>query len=277
MTIKHLALALAAATSLSPALAQSKGDDQSVTQSNADKHEGGGRGRLRQRAGRGAGGDAPRRGDGRRAARCAYTATAGTLTMRDVEGKPTASMFYTAYTLDGGSPARSGPVTFFYNGGPGSPTFWLHMGSFAPIRLKTGNPEFIRPAPYDVGPNPDTLLDKTDMVFLDAIGRGLFAAAGRHEARAPSTASTRMPTSSPRRSCATPPNTAAGTAPSSCSAKATARCARARSPISCRSAGWRSTASSCSPVDHELRLSPAGARPGLSQLPAELRRDRLVP
>ena len=104
--------------------------------------------------------------------RLPYTATAGTLTLRDTEGKPTASMFYTAYTLDGTQPGTKRPITFFYNGGPGSPTFWLHMGSFAPVRLKTGNPEFIRPAPYDFGPNPYTLLDKTDMVFLDAIGAG---------------------------------------------------------------------------------------------------------
>ncbi|MEH3100318.1 MAG: peptidase S10 [Sphingomonas adhaesiva] len=104
--------------------------------------------------------------------RLGYAATAGTLTLRDLEGKPTASMFYTAYTLDGTKPGTKRPVTFFYNGGPGSPTFWLHMGSFAPVRLQTGNPEFIRPAPYDVAPNPYTLLDKTDMVFLDAIGSG---------------------------------------------------------------------------------------------------------
>jgi carboxypeptidase C (cathepsin A) len=104
--------------------------------------------------------------------RLGYTATAGTLTLRDLEGKPTASMFYTAYTLDGTKPGTKRPITFFYNGGPGSPTFWLHMGSFAPVRLQTGSPEFIRPAPYDFGPNPYTLLDKTDMVFLDAIGAG---------------------------------------------------------------------------------------------------------
>ncbi|MEH3102927.1 MAG: peptidase S10 [Sphingomonas phyllosphaerae] len=104
--------------------------------------------------------------------RLGYTATAGTLTIRDIEGKPTASMFYTAYTLDGTKPGTKRPITYFYNGGPGSPTFWLHMGSFAPVRLQTGSPEFIRPAPYDFGPNPYTLLDKTDMVFLDAIGAG---------------------------------------------------------------------------------------------------------
>jgi carboxypeptidase C (cathepsin A) len=100
-----------------------------------------------------------------------YTATAGTLTIRDVVGKPRASIFYTAYTLDGARGPR--PVTFFYNGGPGSPTLWLHMGSFAPVRLVTGNPEFIRPAPFQFGPNEDTLLGATDMVFIDAPGAGL--------------------------------------------------------------------------------------------------------
>lgn len=99
-----------------------------------------------------------------------YRATAGTLTVRDAEGKPRASMFYVAYTLDGTRPGTKRPITFIYNGGPGSPSLWLHMGSFAPVRLRTANPEYIRPAPYDFGPNPDTLLDKTDMVFLDPVG-----------------------------------------------------------------------------------------------------------
>lgn len=98
----------------------------------------------------------------------AYTATAGTLTIRDAQGKPTASMFYTAYT----APGRQRPVTFFYNGGPGSASLWLRMGSFAPEHVRTGNPEAVRPAPYDVGPNPDSLIGSTDMVFLDAVGAG---------------------------------------------------------------------------------------------------------
>ena len=101
-----------------------------------------------------------------------YKATAGTITTRDQEGRPRASMFYVAYTADGSAPGTKRPITFFYNGGPGSPTFWLHMGSFAPVRIQTANPEYIRPAPYAFGPNPETLLDKTDLVFLDAIGAG---------------------------------------------------------------------------------------------------------
>lgn len=101
----------------------------------------------------------------------AYTATAGTLTIRDATGKPTASLFYTAYT----APAASGrrrPVTFFYNGGPGSASLWLAMGSFAPVRVRTTDPRAVAPAPFDVGPNADTLIGSTDMVFLDAVGAG---------------------------------------------------------------------------------------------------------
>lgn len=100
-----------------------------------------------------------------------YTATAGTLTIRDDEGQPTASVFYTAYTADG-APRRTRPVTFFYNGGPGSSTIWLRMGSFAPVRVQTDSPEYVRPAPYSFGPNPQTLLDKTDLVFIDMVGTG---------------------------------------------------------------------------------------------------------
>ena len=101
----------------------------------------------------------------------AYTATAGTLTLRDDDGKPTASMFYVAYTVgDGhGSPR---PVTFFYNGGPGSSTVWLHMGSLGPVRVATESPLATHNAPYELVNNNDSLLDKSDLVFLDAVGAG---------------------------------------------------------------------------------------------------------
>ena len=98
----------------------------------------------------------------------AYTATAGTLTIRDDEGKPTASMFYVAYATGG----ERRPVTFFYNGGPGSSTLWLHMGSLAPVRVRTDSPEATHNAPFDLIPNSDSLLDKSDLVFIDAIGAG---------------------------------------------------------------------------------------------------------
>lgn len=98
----------------------------------------------------------------------AYTATAGTLTIRDDNARPTGSIFYTAYTT--GEANR--PVTFFYNGGPGSATIWLHMGSFGPVRVKTDKPVYVTPDQYAVTPNPWSLLDKTDIVFIDAPGAG---------------------------------------------------------------------------------------------------------
>jgi carboxypeptidase C (cathepsin A) len=100
-----------------------------------------------------------------------YTATAGTLTIRNAEGKPTASIFYTADTLNG-VPSSRRPVMFFYNGGPGSASLWLRMGSFGPMRIQTTNAQYLRPAPFDFGPNPDTLLGTTDVVFIDAPGTG---------------------------------------------------------------------------------------------------------
>jgi carboxypeptidase C (cathepsin A) len=106
-----------------------------------------------------------------------YTASAGTLTIRDVAGKPKASIFYTAFTADR-APSSQRPLMFFYNGGPGSASLWLRMGSFAPMRIQTANPETIRPAPFDLGPNPDTLLGSTDMVFIDAPGTGYSRALG---------------------------------------------------------------------------------------------------
>jgi carboxypeptidase C (cathepsin A) len=106
-----------------------------------------------------------------------YTATAGTLTIRDDSGKPTQSIFYTADTVDG-TPGSRRPVTFFYNGGPGSASLWLRMGSFGPTRIQTENAQYIRPAPFNYGPNPDTLLGSTDLVFIDAPGTGYSRALG---------------------------------------------------------------------------------------------------
>ncbi|HEY6048687.1 MAG TPA: peptidase S10 [Sphingomicrobium sp.] len=100
-----------------------------------------------------------------------YTTTAGTLTIRDAEGKPKASIFYTADTLDG-VPGGHRPVMFFYNGGPGSASLWLRMGSFGPMRIQTQNTEYIRPAPFNFTANADTLLGTTDLVFIDAPGTG---------------------------------------------------------------------------------------------------------
>jgi carboxypeptidase C (cathepsin A) len=102
-----------------------------------------------------------------------YEATAGTLTIRSDDGKPRASMFYVAYVVprtDKKAPQR--PVTFFFNGGPGSASLWLNIGGFGPMHAPAASPEPTGLAPYAFGPSETTLLDKTDMVFLDAIGTG---------------------------------------------------------------------------------------------------------
>ncbi|HLJ77085.1 MAG TPA: hypothetical protein VKT75_06715 [Acidobacteriaceae bacterium] len=97
-----------------------------------------------------------------------YTATAGTLLIKDGEDDhPYGSIFSVAYTLDGAD-ANTRPVTFLYNGGPGSATIWLHMGSVSPVRVETDSPKATGPAPYHLVPNQYTLLDKTDLVFVDA-------------------------------------------------------------------------------------------------------------
>ena len=96
-----------------------------------------------------------------------YTATAGTLLIKDEDQKPIGTMFYVAYTEDGVAPG-SRPITFLYNGGPGSATLWLHMGSVGPVRVVTDSPKATGPAPFGVVPNQYSLIDKTDLVFIDA-------------------------------------------------------------------------------------------------------------
>jgi carboxypeptidase C (cathepsin A) len=111
-----------------------------------------------------------------------YTATAGTLLIRDEEDKPYGSMFYVAYTLDGAD-AGTRPVSFLYNGGPGSATLWLHMGSFSPVRMETDSPNPTAGPPFNLIPNQYSLLDKTDLVFVDAPLTGYSRAAGKGQAK----------------------------------------------------------------------------------------------
>ena len=108
----------------------------------------------------------------------AYTATPGHLTIRNDKGEPKASMFYVAYTIPSAQPR---PVTFLFNGGPGSSTMWLHMGSFGPMKVDASNPETVPGPPFRYGANPDTLLDVTDLVFIDAPTTGLSREIGKAE------------------------------------------------------------------------------------------------
>ena len=102
----------------------------------------------------------------------AYTATAGHLIARhSTTNAAQASMFYVAYTLDGADPATR-PLTFFYNGGPGSASLWLQLGSFGPKRLVTDVPRTVAARPFPLVDNADSLLDSTDMVFVNAVGSG---------------------------------------------------------------------------------------------------------
>jgi carboxypeptidase C (cathepsin A) len=109
----------------------------------------------------------------------AYTVTPGHLTIRNDKGEPTGSIFYVAYTIP--SAGRPRPVTFLFNGGPGSSTMWLHMGSFGPMKVDASTPETIAGPPFRYGPNPDTLLDISDLVFIDAPTTGLSREIGKAE------------------------------------------------------------------------------------------------
>ncbi|MFZ0418183.1 MAG: peptidase S10 [Candidatus Sulfotelmatobacter sp.] len=105
-----------------------------------------------------------------------YTATAGRLPIKRPDGKIEAEMFFVAYTLDGQDAAKR-PLTFAFNGGPGSASVWLHMGALGPRKVVLQPDGFMPPAPYRIEDNPYTLLDKSDLVLIDAIGTGFSRAA----------------------------------------------------------------------------------------------------
>jgi carboxypeptidase C (cathepsin A) len=100
-----------------------------------------------------------------------YTARAGTIELQNAQGVVTCRMFYTAFTLDGAD-HNSRPITFFYNGGPGSSTIWLRMGSFGPMRVIAGDAGPSANAPFNLVQNQYTLLDRSDLVFVDAPDTG---------------------------------------------------------------------------------------------------------
>jgi carboxypeptidase C (cathepsin A) len=102
----------------------------------------------------------------------------------EADKNPTAeaSMFYVAYFKSGGGNSR--PVTFVYNGGPGSATVWLHMGAFGPRRIVTASDAHTPAAPYSLTNNGSSLLDATDLVFIDAPGTGFSRIAGKDKEKA---------------------------------------------------------------------------------------------
>ena len=133
-------------------------------------------------------------------ARIEYKAVAGTLVVHakgwddspdantaDDPDKPNptavASMSYVAY-FKRGVPAADRPITFLFNGGPGSSTVWLHMGAFGPVRVVTNDHSHTPPAPYSVVNNGESLLDVSDLVFIDAPGTGFGRIAGKDKDKA---------------------------------------------------------------------------------------------
>ena len=113
-----------------------------------------------------------------------YTATAGETYVRDNDGEPKASIFTFAYTKKNLADGEDRPVTFVWNGGPGSASLWLHMGSYGPQRVSVpseaghaGSP------PYPLLAAPETILDVTDLVFIDPVGTGFSRAVGDHEGK----------------------------------------------------------------------------------------------
>ena len=101
-----------------------------------------------------------------------YTVTTGTIHLKDEKQKPTAAVFYMAYTRDDAKDMARRPLTFSFNGGPGSSSVWLHLGVLGPKRVhmdEEGNPY---PPPHKLVNNDHSILDKTDLVFIDPVATG---------------------------------------------------------------------------------------------------------
>jgi carboxypeptidase C (cathepsin A) len=101
-----------------------------------------------------------------------YTARTGTMVLRDDQGKAKASLFFISYSKDGVVDPSARPLTFAYNGGPGSASIWLHMGALGPRRVQMA-PEGFQPSPpFQFVDNEQSPLDVTDLVFIDPVGTG---------------------------------------------------------------------------------------------------------
>jgi carboxypeptidase C (cathepsin A) len=101
-----------------------------------------------------------------------YTATAGTILLKLEDGTPKASIFYVAYTKDDAADPAQRAITFSFNGGPGSSSVWLHLGAFGPRRVQMGDAGALLPPPYKLVDNDASLLDVTDLVFIDPVSTG---------------------------------------------------------------------------------------------------------
>jgi carboxypeptidase C (cathepsin A) len=100
-----------------------------------------------------------------------YTATCGFIPIKNADDQTEAEMFFVAYTKDGAD-RLTRPVTFAFNGGPGSSSVWLHMGALGPMRAKMNNDGSLPAPPFDLVENEESWLPFTDVVMIDAIGTG---------------------------------------------------------------------------------------------------------
>jgi carboxypeptidase C (cathepsin A) len=101
-----------------------------------------------------------------------YTAVAGYMPIKGEGGKPVAKIFFIAYTKEGQEGLSQRPVTFAFNGGPGSSAIWLHMGALGPRRVLLADNGTALPRSYELVDNEYTWLDFTDVVFVDPVGTG---------------------------------------------------------------------------------------------------------
>jgi carboxypeptidase C (cathepsin A) len=112
-----------------------------------------------------------------------YTATAAQMPLKNTSGETEAHIFYMAYTLDGVSNTAKRPLTFCFNGGPGSASMWVHMGGMGPRSPKLMPNGGMPPPPYQMNDNQDTWLGETDLVFIDPVGTGYSRAKSLEVAR----------------------------------------------------------------------------------------------
>jgi len=101
-----------------------------------------------------------------------YTSTAGTILLKLEDGTPKASIFYVAYAKDDVADLSQRPITFSFNGGPGSSSVWLHLGLLGPRRVPMGDAGSLLPPPYKLADNDTSLLDVSDLVFIDPVSTG---------------------------------------------------------------------------------------------------------
>jgi carboxypeptidase C (cathepsin A) len=105
-----------------------------------------------------------------------YTATTGMMPIKNRDGDTEARMFFMAYTLDEGGRGRR-PLTFSFNGGPGSSSVWLHLGTVGPKRVRMNSDGGMPAPPFELVDNEHTWLTQTDLVFIDPVGTGYSRAA----------------------------------------------------------------------------------------------------